>query len=168
MDTLEELVNALNKLRDFGDSLDDARIGVEALFDIPARTRDIINMELGEFMLYLAHINGDITDREAALLYIVMGDNQDCDKYSLSQLVSRIGPKPDNLYSLGAFLGADYASNKQNRGTRNTQMTDMLIQFYELMASIIIAASDQSSNLAAEKKKMKFLNGMKTYVKENL
>ena len=162
----EETVNTLNELRVLGDNLDEAGIGVKAIFDIPYRTRDLINIELGEFMLYLAHVNGDITDREAALLYIVMGDNQDCDKYSLSQIVSRIGPKPDNLYSLGAFLGADYFSNR-GTGTKNTRTTDRLIQLYEKMASII-AACAQRANPAAEKMKMEFLNGMKTYVKENL
>ena len=164
----EETVNTLNELRVIGDNLDEAGIGVKALFDIPARTRDLINMELGEFLLYLAHVNGDITDLEAALLYIVMGDHQDCDKNSLSQLAATLEePKPDNLYSLGAFLGADIFLNL-SRGTNNTRTTDRLIQLYKLMATIIIATCDQRSNLVAEKKKMKFLNGMETYVRKNL
>ena len=163
----EETVNTLNELRVLGDNLDEAGIGVKAIFDIPYRTRDLINIELGEFMLYLAHVNGDITDLEAALLYIVIGDHQDCDKNSLSQLAATLEePKPDNLYSLGAFLGADIFLNL-SRGTNNTRTTDRLIQLYEKMASII-AACAQRANPAAEKMKMEFLNGMKTYVKENL
>ena len=168
MNAIEELENTLNKLRDIGDNLDDAGIGVKALYDAPFSTRDWINIELGEFLLYLAHVNGDITDREAALLYIVMGDHQDCDKYSLSQLVATLEePKPENMYSLDAFLAADIALN-QNSGINNTQITDMLIQIFNMMATIIIATCDQRSNLVAEKKKMKFLNGMETYVRKNL
>ena len=167
MDTIEELENTLNKLRDIGDNLDDAGLGVKTLYDAPFRTRDCINIELGEFLLYLANANGDITDGEEAVLNIVMGDIQACDKYTLSRLAATTEePKPDLMLSLEAFLAADKALN-QNSGTKNTQMTDMLIQFYEMMASII-AACDQRANLAAEKKKMKFLNGMETYVRKNL
>ena len=167
MDTIEELENALNKLRDIGDDLDDEGLGVYALTDGSHSTRECLNLELGHLLLYLANSNGNITDGEATLLNIVMGDVNYCDKYSLSRLAAITEePKPDLLLSLMAFLAADKAIN-QSSGTKDNQMTDMLIHFYEMMASII-AVCDQNTNSDAEKKKMKFLNGMETYVKKNL
>ena len=69
-----DIINALNRVLDLGDQLDNAGGGVQGLTNGEHTTREVCKIELGQFLLHLASSSSYISDGQAAVLNLVLGD----------------------------------------------------------------------------------------------
>lgn len=159
-----EIVNSLNQILDFGDSLDNTGVaGVKALTNGEHTSREAIKLELSQFLLYIVNGNGTLEDGEVALINLVLGG--DYNAYQLKQLAATTNePNPSSCLTLTGFLSGDMALTQQN-GYKTTTTTDVLIQVFEAFGNLMVAFDENS---VSKVRCAKFINGMKTYVMKNL
>lgn len=111
-----DIINALNRVLDLGDQLDNAGGGVQGLTNGEHTTREVCKIELGQFLLHLASSSSYINDGQAAVLNLVFGDGySEIPAYKFKELSSPISaPDADNNLTLSAFMQADMALSRQN------------------------------------------------------
>lgn len=160
----QEIINALNRIYEISDSIDQTGlVGVKAISKGQFTTRQAIQLELTQFLLYIANGNASFSDGEVALINLVL--NLNCNSQQLAALCTSIAePDPANSLGLAGFLSADKFINLRS-GDHSTSSTDVLIQFYELMGKLMVAFDENS---VSEKRVKKYINGMKSYVMKNL
>lgn len=162
--TANEIVNLYNEILGIGDTLDDLGVGVYALTDGGFKTREALKLELSQFLLYIGNANGSFDDGEVALMNIILGENHTASAYE--QLSARASePSPNVSLSLLGFISGDKTLNKRNGTNGATQLCDMLIDFYEGLANVMLAFD---KNKDATVRKIKFINGMKAYVMKSM
>jgi hypothetical protein len=158
-----EIVSLYNQTLDLCDTLDNSGLGVYALTDGGHRTRETLRLELSQFLLYLGNANASFEDGEVALMNIVLGEEYTASTYE--QLCASVDePSPDKSLTLIGFISGDKALNNQN-GTRSTQLCDLLVNLYENMGNVMVALDD---NKVATLRKIKFINGMKSYIMKQI
>ena len=120
-------------------------------------------LELSQFLLYIANGNGTLTEGEAALVNIVLGE--DYTPSQLRQLASTIdAPSPSSSMTLMGFLSGDAALSQQN-GYRTTTSTDVLINVFGAFGNLMVAFDE---NPVSKARCVKYISGMKAYVMKNL
>ena len=158
-----EIVSLYNQTLDLCDTLDNSGLGVYALTDGGHRTRETLRLELSQFLLYLGNANASFEDGEVALMNIVLGKEYTASMYE--QLCASVNePSPDKSLTLIGFVSGDKALNNKN-GTRSTQLCDLLFNLYETMGNVMVALDD---NKVATMRKIKFINGMKSYAMKKI
>ena len=159
-----ELISYLNNVLKLGDSMDDTGVtGAYALTNGEHSTREVLRLELGRFLLYIASGNATLTDAEVSLVNVVM--ETDLSASQLRQLESNADvPDPSASLALMAFLSGDKTLNQVN-GTRGTQSTDLLIQLYETFGNLMV---DFDENAAAKARCAKYISGMKSFALKNI
>ena len=140
-----DIINALNRVLDLGDQLDNAGGGVQGLTNGEHTTREVCKIELGQFLLYLASSSTFINDGQAAVLNLVLGDGfSEIPAYKFKELASTISaPDPSNNLSLSAFMQADMALSQQN-GESSSSLTSILISIYKAFGQLLIAVNENA------------------------
>ena len=159
-----EIMYGLNRLLNLGDAIDNTGVvGVRALSNGKYTTREVCRLELSQFLLYIANGNGTLTEGEAALINIVLGE--DYSPSELQQLASDIdAPSPSSSLTLLGFLTGDEALSQQ-KGYRTTDSTDALINVFEAYGNLMVAFDE---NPVSKARCIKYISGMKDYVMKNL
>lgn len=159
-----EIVNALNQILDLADSLDNTGVvGVKALSNGEYTTREVLRLELSQFLLYIGNGNSYLEDGEVALLNLVM--NSDYNAMQQRQVATTTdAPNPANSMTLMGFLSGDKALTQQN-GYKTTSSTDVLIQTFEAFGNLMVAFDENATSKA---RCVKYISGMKSYVMKNL
>ena len=159
-----EIVNVLNRILDLADSLDNTGVvGVKALFNGEYTTREVLRLELSQFLLYIGNGNSYLEDGEVALLNLVM--NTDYNAMQWRQVATTTdAPNPANSMTLMGFLSGDIALTQQN-GYKTTSSTDVLIQTFEAFGNLMVAFDENATSKA---RCVKYISGMKSYVMKNL
>lgn len=158
-----EIVSLYNQTLDLCDTLDNSGLGVYALTDGGHRTRETLRLELSQFLLYLGNANASFEDGEVALMNIVLGEEYTASIYE-NLCASVNEPSPNSSLTLMGFVSGDKALNNQN-GTSSTQLCDLLVNLYENMGNVMVALDD---NKVATLRKIKFINGMKSYIMKQI
>ena len=140
-----DIINALNRVLDLGDQLDNAGGGVKGLTDGAHTTREVCKIELGQFLLYLANCSSFINEGQAAVLNLVLGDGfSEIPAYKLKNLASSISaPDPSDNVTLSAFMQADMALSRQN-GNSSSSLTNILISIYKAFGQLLIAMNENA------------------------
>ena len=141
----QDVMNALNRILDLGDTLDNAGGGVQALTNGSHTTREVCKIELGQFLLYVADGGDSINDGQAAVLNLVffegLGQNSG-DQYM--QLAKTIGtPNPKQNMTLISFRQGDQALSAQN-GTQSSSLEDILTSVYEAFGRLMVAFNENA------------------------
>ena len=141
----QDVMDALNRILDLGDTLDNAGGGVQALTNGSHTTREVCKIELGQFLLHVADGGDSINDGQAAVLNVVffegLGQNSG-DQYM--KLAKTIGtPDPKQNMTLIAFRQADQALSTQN-GTQSSSLEDILTSTYETFGLIMVAFNENT------------------------
>lgn len=159
-----EIVNALNQILDLADSLDNTGVvGVKALSNGEYTTREVLRLELSQFLLYIGNGNSYLEDGEVALLNLVM--NSDYNAMQWRHVATTTdAPNPANSMTLMGFLSGDKALTQQN-GYKTTSSTDVLIQTFEAFGDLMVAFDENATSKA---RCVKYISGMKSYVMKNL
>lgn len=159
-----EIVNALNQVYSIADSLDDTGVaGVKAISNGQYTTREVLKLELSQFLLFVANGNSSFTDGEVAFVNLVL--ESDYSSGQLKQVCSTTAePNPSTSLTLMGFISGDKAINTQN-GTKELAMTNLLINLYEAMGNLMVAFDE---NPVSKARVIKYLSGMKSYAMKNL
>lgn len=140
-----DIINALNRVLDLGDQLDNAGGGVQGLTNGEHTTREVCKIELGQFLLHLASSSSYINDGQAAVLNLVFGDGySEIPAYKFKELSSTISaPDAANNLTLSAFMQADMALSRQN-GESSSSLTSILISIYKAFGQLLIAVNENT------------------------
>lgn len=160
---VNEILDALNKILDLGDSLDGTGVvGVKALTNGRHTSRETIRLELSKFLLYIANGNCTLDDGETALINIVLDDHLTASELKKVAAAMDV-PDPSSCLTLMGFLSGDMKWS-QLKGCRTTTFTNSLITAFEAFGHLMVAFDENSVSQA---RCDKYINGMKSYVLKN-
>ena len=71
---INDLVQALNGILKLGDTLDNTGVGIQTISNGQHTTRGIIQLELGQFLLYVGDGGTTFTEGQAALVNLLLSE----------------------------------------------------------------------------------------------
>ena len=162
---IEKLLNVLEQVLSLGDKLDAAGGGIAGATGGSKTTREVCRLQLMQFLFYLAHTNGSLTDGQVSLLNIVLQPGRSMTEWEYYQICQGQGdPTPETNLTLKAFIQGDAALSAQS-GAPSTQLTDILISTFETFGQLIIALDD---NAFAKVRCNNYIEGMRSIVSGEL
>lgn len=140
---VNDIINALNRVLDLGDQLDNAGGGVQGLTNGEHTTREVCKIELSQFLLYIADGCSYVNDAQASLLNLVLGDGySSVPAYKVKELAKSVSaPDPSKNATLMAFRQADIALSQQN-GDNSSSLINILVSIYEAFGQLMVAVNE--------------------------
>lgn len=140
---VNDIINALNRVLDLGDQLDNVGGGVQGLTNGEHTTREACKIELSQFLLYIADGCSYVNDAQAAVLNLVLGDGySNVPAYKVKELAKSVStPDPSKNVTMAAFQQADIALSQQN-GEDSSSLTNILVSLYEAFGQLMVAVNE--------------------------
>ena len=157
---VKDLVNALNGILNLGDSLDIAGIGISSMIDGKHTTREIIQMELGAFLLYIGDGAGSFSEGQVLLVNLILSEQYG--QMTARQMKSAVAeipePDPENNMTFTVFDNADVAVAQQNGKTKMPQSSNAVISMYESFGQLMVMLNQ---NPISQMRYDRFMRGLR-------
>lgn len=156
---VNDLLTALNGVLNLGDTLDSNGIGISAMTNGQHTTRELCQMELGTFLLYIGAGGGFFNDGQAGLVNLLLSDKYgQIPSWQMKSVADELDmPIAANNATFTAFKNGDDALSQQN-GVPTKQLTDLLISLYESFGGLMVAFNE---NVVSRVRCDTYVNGLK-------
>lgn len=156
---VQDLVQALNSILELGDTLDNNSIGLQSMSNGQHTTREIIQMELGQFLLYVGDGGSAFTDGQAALVNLLLSSQfGEAPAWHMKDIASAVGtPDADDNVSFQVFHATDKGLSEQN-GQQENRLTEMLLGLYESFGKLMVLLNQ---NLLSQTRCDNYINALK-------
>ena len=131
---VQDLIQALNSFLQLGDTFDNNNIGLHAMTNGQHTTREIIKMELGQFLLYVGDGGSSFTDGQAALVNLLLSEQfGEVPAWRMKDIAAAVGtPDAEDNASFQLFHMVDLGRAQGN------QLSEMLIRLYESFGKLMV------------------------------
>lgn len=139
-----DIMNAINGILDIGDTLDNSGIGVKALTNGKNTTRELCQMELGAFLLYIGDGAPSFTDAQATLVNLLLAQQFGMTPaWKMKSVAAELDkPDPNHNVTYQAFSFADEAVARQQGKPAGTQLRDSIVNLYETFGGMMVAVNE--------------------------
>lgn len=156
---INDLVQALNGILELGDTLDNTGVGIQTISNGQHTTRGIIQLELGQFLLYVGDGGTTFTEGQAALVNLLLSERfGQAPAWHMKDIASAVGtPDAGDNMSFNVFHAADVGLSEQ-KGRQENQLTEMLIGLYESFGKIMVLLNQ---NILSQIRCDNYINALK-------
>lgn len=157
---VKDLIQALNSILELGDTLDNNAIGLQSMTSGQHSTREIIQMELGQFLLYVGDGGSSFTDAQAALVNLLLSEQfGEAPAWRMKDIASAVGiPDAEDNMSFQVFHAADIGISEQ-KGIQENRLSEMLIGLYESFGKLMVLLNQ---NILSQIRCDNFIESLKT------